>query len=95
MDNLELILFLTHALIVGVHFGLVAAFLITLAKKWGLLMFYDIHRFKWMPERCEWCLGFWISVLCFIIYHHFALWPAVIVGTVISCISLSLTFRPE
>jgi hypothetical protein len=44
-------------------FALYNAGLYLVATKVGLIEFYDYHRKRWMPERCEFCLFFWMSVL--------------------------------
>ena len=32
-------------------------------KKWGWLEYYELYRYSWMPEKCEFCFGFWLAML--------------------------------
>jgi hypothetical protein len=47
--------------------GLTSGGLVAILNKIGVLDWYEIHKKKYMPERCDFCLGFWFSVfICFI-----------------------------
>lgn len=36
-------------------------------QKWGVLEYYESHKKTWMPKRCDFCIGFWISFFLTII----------------------------
>ena len=40
--------------------GLISATLILVLRKYNFLDFYELNKKKWMPNRCEFCLSFWI-----------------------------------
>ena len=42
--------------------GLISATLILVLRKYNFLDFYELNKKKWMPNRCEFCLSFWICV---------------------------------
>lgn len=42
-------------------------------SKYNALNWYELHRKLWMPERCEFCICFWLSVLqmaCLLIWAN-------------------------
>ena len=45
----------------GVFQGLFAAGIILILRKWNFLDWYEQNKKRWMPNRCEFCLSFWIS----------------------------------
>lgn len=36
--------------------------LFCVAERTGVIEFYEIHRRKWMPKKCEFCLFFWMHL---------------------------------
>lgn len=42
--------------------GLTAASLLVCLAKWGALAAYEVRRRAWMPKRCDFCAGYWLSV---------------------------------
>ena len=77
MDKLELFLSLAVIICLAIGQGLLASFVLLLAAKWNFLEWYDIHRAKWMPIRCEFCISFWMAVLmtgAWAYFEGFSLW---------------------
>lgn len=63
---------IVYTVFLGVAMGYIAFFFIACANKWGWLDLYDMYRKKWMPERCEFCLGFWVCCILFAAYFKFS-----------------------
>lgn len=55
--------------------GLTAAALLVCLAKWGVLAAWEVRRPSWLMKRCDFCLGYWLSVLllgfCFYVYAWF------------------------
>lgn len=45
-----------------------------LAHKWGLVDYYQLHRPRWMPKSCNFCLFFWLAVLTYTAGHWGEIW---------------------
>jgi hypothetical protein len=58
-----MILQLINTILIGWLLGKASFFTIILLNKWGTLNWYDMHKKRWMPRRCEFCLGFWLCVI--------------------------------
>jgi hypothetical protein len=43
--------------------GLTAASLLICLAKWGVLRAWEVKRPLWLMKRCDFCLGYWLSVL--------------------------------
>ena len=43
--------------------GLTAAALLVCLGKWGVLQAWEVRRPSWLMKRCDFCLGYWLSVL--------------------------------
>lgn len=54
----------------AVVIALIAAFVILLAGKWGLLEWVQIHGNKFFSEmaRCNFCLSFWVGLVLSILF---------------------------
>jgi hypothetical protein len=39
------------------------AFIIITLRKWGVLEYLQARTWRWLPWGCNFCLGFWLSVL--------------------------------
>lgn len=48
--------------IITLIFGLLNTGLFIIADKWGVIRYYELHRQKWMPDKCEFCLFFWMAL---------------------------------
>jgi hypothetical protein len=33
------------------------------AMKYGIIDWYELNRLDWMPEKCEFCLFFWLNLI--------------------------------
>lgn len=47
--------------------GLTAAALLVCLGKWGVLAAWEVRRPEWLMKRCDFCLGYWISVLLLLV----------------------------
>lgn len=77
MDRFEIIFTFIMVISLAIGQGLLSSFVLLLAAKWGLLEKYDIYRAKWMPQRCEFCTSFWLSVCMmstYIYLNEFNIW---------------------
>jgi hypothetical protein len=54
---------LTNLLALVVLTGLSAAALLVCLAKWGVLQAWEVHRPWWLFKRCDFCAGYWLSVL--------------------------------
>jgi hypothetical protein len=43
--------------------GLTAASLLVCLAKWGVLQAWEVKRPEWLMKRCDFCAGYWLSVL--------------------------------
>jgi hypothetical protein len=43
--------------------GLTAAALLVCLAKWGVLQAWEVQRPSWLMKRCDFCAGYWLSVL--------------------------------
>jgi hypothetical protein len=43
--------------------GLTAAALLVCLAKWGMLQAWEVQRPAWLMKRCDFCAGYWLSVL--------------------------------
>jgi hypothetical protein len=43
--------------------GLTAASLLVCLAKWGVLAAWEVKRPEWLMRRCDFCAGYWLSVL--------------------------------
>jgi hypothetical protein len=43
--------------------GLTSAALLICLAKWGVLAAWEVRRPSWLMKRCDFCLGYWVSVL--------------------------------
>jgi hypothetical protein len=59
---------LIYVIFMAVAIGFTVSFMIILSNKWEILDYYEMIRKKWMPERCEFCLSFWLSALLFVVF---------------------------
>lgn len=85
-------IYLINTIIIAWILGKLSFFILILLNKWSVLNWYDMHRKRWMPRRCEFCLGFWLCVMMAfpfftLLFNHdlnyiYALSP--IIGSVIS-----------
>lgn len=57
-------------LINSVVIGCIAAFFITLAKKWGIVEYLQVHGSQLVSEmaHCDFCLSWWACVLLTAMY---------------------------
>lgn len=53
---------LTDLLALVVLTGLTAAALLVCLAKWGVLQAWEVRRPSWFMRRCDFCLGYWLSV---------------------------------
>jgi len=81
----------------GAIIGFLALFILILISKWELDQTYLTHRRRWMPAWCEFCLGFWLSLIIFILTRQFIYEPfqyvhllCIPVGSVFCVISASI-----
>ncbi len=91
-DYLNLFFWLINSILVGVLFGCASSFVLLTLANVGLLEWYDINKKRWMPQRCEFCAGFWSSVSMYLLFHHFELWPSIIVGSIVNVIVVGIIF---
>lgn len=54
---------LTNLLALVLLVGLTAAALLVCLAKWGVLQAWEVRRPSWLIRRCDFCLGYHISVL--------------------------------
>lgn len=78
---------LENFLIVVVLVSLVAAYIILLAMKLGIIEWLQIHGDKYISEmaKCHFCMSFWTGTLLFV---GVACWydnPLFLMGGVVSC----------
>lgn len=59
---------LINTILIGWLLGKLSFFILILLNKWDILNWYDMYRKKWMPRRCEFCLGFWLCVINAILF---------------------------
>lgn len=59
---------LTELLCLTLIFGAISATLMNCFDKWRWLEYYEVYRRGWMPKRCDFCLGFWLSLLQALVY---------------------------
>jgi hypothetical protein len=57
--------------------GLTAASLLVCLAKWRVLQAWEVHRPWWLMKRCDFCLGYWLSVL---LLAGFAGWYVQVLG---------------
>jgi hypothetical protein len=38
-------------------------FFLILMIKWGIVKYYQLYRLSWMPQRCNFCMFFWLSII--------------------------------
>ena len=59
--------------------GLTAAALLVCLAKWGVLQAWEVRRPSWLMKRCDFCLGYWLSVLllagCYYLYARVFMLP--------------------
>ena len=49
--------------LIVLFFALLNVGLFLIAEKHGAVKFYELHRRKWMPNKCEFCVFFWMSLI--------------------------------
>lgn len=59
---INLIIIITLSFIIGKVF----TFILMLLRKWRVLDWYEMHKKRWMPKRCEFCLLFWMGMIAMI-----------------------------
>lgn len=42
---------------------------IIVLDKWGVADYYTAKRKKWMPDRCEFCFCFWLSMVELVVFY--------------------------
>lgn len=57
-------------LINSVVIGCIAAFFITLGKKWGIVEYLQVHGSELISEmaHCDFCMSFWVCVVLSLFY---------------------------
>jgi hypothetical protein len=43
--------------------SLIAASLLLCLASWGVLQAWEVRRPSWLMKRCDFCVGYWLSVL--------------------------------
>lgn len=54
--------------------GLTAAALLVCLAKWGVLQAWEVQRPTWLMKRCDFCAGYWLSVLLLLAVGSVLLW---------------------
>ncbi|MGI4871389.1 MAG: hypothetical protein ACRYFX_09440 [Janthinobacterium lividum] len=54
--------------------GLTAASLLVCLAKWGVLAAWEVHRPAWLMRRCDFCAGYWLSVVLLLAVGSVAVW---------------------
>lgn len=54
---------LTNLLALIILAGLTAASLLVCLAKWKVLQAWEVKRPEWLIRRCDFCAGYWLSVL--------------------------------
>lgn len=54
---------LLNLLVLVILIGLTAAALLVCLAKWSVLQAWEVRRPSWLMKRCDFCLGYWLSVL--------------------------------
>lgn len=50
--------------------GFAAAALLVCLAKWHVLQAWEVHHPKWLMKRCDFCAGYWLSVLLLLGYGY-------------------------
>lgn len=77
--------------------------ILILATKWGLVTWYQLHRPKFLPQSCNFCLFFWLAFLQMMLMHFdcirgkFHVYDCIITpfAYALMCSVLSLFFKPK